>query len=115
MELKRNIARTADEIEKMANDAISMMKEITNNDIIAVFFGSPKPNEPHYQNSKLDCYECGYGTKDSVFVPQDVCPCVVAKFKNMGYYVWSNSDYQNRVTYWVTCHDIRPHPWFGRL
>lgn len=115
MELKKNIQRTAEEIEDMANDAITMIKEINNGDIMCIFYESPKPNAPHYQDRKIDCYESDYGTRESVFIPQDVVFCVIAKFKEMGYFVWQESDYRNRTTYWVTRHNIQPHPWFRQV
>lgn len=115
MELKQNIQRTAEEINQMANDAIAMIKEINNGDIMCIFYDSPKSNAPHYQDVKIDCYESEYGTKESVFIPQDVMPCVIAKFKEMGYFVWQNSDYRSRNTYWITRHNIQPHSRFRQV
>jgi len=115
MELKQNIQRTAEEINQMANNAIAMMREHTRTDVMAFFYESPKPNAPHYQDEKIDCYETDYGDKESVFIPQDVVPCVIAKFKEMGYYVWRYSDYRSRKDYWVTRHNIRPHSWYSQV
>lgn len=35
--------------------------------------------------------------------------------KENGWFVWGETDYENKLTIWVTKTDVRPHPWYGRM
>lgn len=107
MELKKNNQRSAEEKDRLARLAISLMTE-KDDEVMTMFYSSHKPNDPHWKDTRIDFTETNYNSTD-VFVPEDVCECVVAKFLDAGYWVWKNEDPKSdRLLYKVTRHDIKP-------
>ena len=64
---------------------------------------------------------CNYESLPSVWTSKvklyhkDAIRKAIPIIKENGWFVWGETDYENKLTIWVTKTDIQPHPWFGRM
>lgn len=49
------------------------------------------------------------------FYHKDAIRMAIPTIKENGWFVWGETDYENKLTIWVTKTDVQPHPWFGRM
>lgn len=64
---------------------------------------------------------CNYDSLPSVrlskdkFYHKDAIRMAIPTIKENGWFVWGETDYENKLTIWVTKTDVQPHPWFSRM
>lgn len=46
---------------------------------------------------------------------KDAIRLAIATIKEMGWYVWGHTNYENALTIWVTKAPEKPHIWFSRM
>lgn len=64
---------------------------------------------------------CNYDSLPSVrlskdkYYHKDAIRMAIPTIKENGWFVWGETDYENKLTIWVTKTDVQPHPWFSRM
>ena len=105
---KNNHTTNQNEVEQILNDVIYQIENHSNptfgDNVVAII--------KSYCN--YDRLPTIWTSKDK-FYHKDAIRMAIPTIKENGWFIWGETDYENKLTIWVTKTDVQPHPWFSRM
>ena len=105
---KNNHTTNQNEVEQILNDVIYQIENHSNptfgDNVVAII--------KSYCN--YDRLPTIWTSKDK-FYHKDAIRMAIPIIKENGWFIWGETDYENKLTIWVTKTDVQPHPWFSRM